>query len=288
MSNLLVILFVDVADSVGLYDRLGDTIAARLVVDLLDTLETAVTEHGGRVVKLRGDGLLATFAEAGSALAASERMIAAQERHKVGLKVAVHQGLVVLERDDVYGDGVNLCARLEARARPGEILASDAFVSALPGPLRGCAQLFDEVIVKGRSQPTRIYRIEPAETSERTMLPMAPASRGIAVTLLTLTYGDTRIDLLPGRTVVVGREESCELVIRSPYCSRRHAAIAHVGDRFTVSDTSSNGTFLAPAEGQPLVVRRETVSVTGSGRLGLGLGPDEDAGQIVLYRWGEG
>lgn len=285
MSVERAILFVDLADSVPLFERLGDRAAAAFVERLLDRLRAAVAGEGGRVVKSLGDGVLATFADPTACLAAAERALTLAEPPAAGIRAAIHLGPVVAGSDDVFGDAVNLAARIEARARPGEILASEAFVLALPAPLRARARPLAEVLVKGRAGPVQLWRIEPAAAAEATLLglvggPAAPARR------LLLRHRGRELVLVRGGRAVLGRDPGCELVVAAAVCSRRHAIVTHLGDRFALEDCSTNGTFLVPDGGEPVLVRRETVTFGGSGRLGLGRAPSEDVGQVVGWTSG--
>lgn len=287
MSTEASILFVDLADSVSLFERLGDKAAAALVRRLLDRLRAEVAREGGRVVKSLGDGLLATFAKPEACLAAAERMVALREPPAAGLRAAIHRGPIVAGPDDVFGDAVNLAARIEARARPGEILASESFVLALPSELRQRARPFDEITVKGRTVPVRLFRLEPAAEPERTVLGTGPAARPLGL-LLRLRHGEQSLELRRGERAVLGRDPACDLVLATPWCSRRHAIVTNLGDRCTLEDCSTNGTFLLPEGGALQLVRRETVTFAGAGRMGLGLAPQEDLGHIVGWATGPG
>jgi adenylate cyclase len=275
------ILFVDLADSVTLFERLGDAAAAALVQRLLERLRAEVAREGGRVVKSLGDGLLVTFAAAEPCMRAAERMVAIREPPASGVRVAVHLGPVVARADDVFGNAVNLAARIEARARPGEILASEAFVLALPAALQPRARPFGEILVKGRTAPVRLFRLEPGVEVEHTVLGGSSELRSAGLRLL-LRHGDLDLLLVRGQRAVLGRDPGCDLVVTAPWCSRRHAIVANLGDRCTLEDCSTNGTFLVPDSGEPLLVRRETVTFAGSGRLGLGGLPQQDHGQEVV------
>lgn len=283
MSVERAILFVDLADSVPLFERLGDRAAAAFVQRLLDRLRAAVAGAGGRVVKSLGDGVLATFAEPAACLAAAEAALGLAEPPSAGIRAAIHLGPVVAGSDDVFGDAVNLTARIEARARPGEILASEAFVRALPAALAARARPLAEVLVKGRTGPVPLWRIEPAAAAEATLLGL-PAAAPRATRRLVLRHGDRELALARGGRAVLGRDPGCDLVVAAAVCSRRHAIVTHLGDRFGLEDCSTNGTFLVPDGGEPVLVRRETVTFGGCGRLGLGAPVAEDVGQIVRVR----
>ena len=98
-----------------------------------DIVQPLMTKHYGRVVKLMGDGVLAEFASAVNAVecavAMQEAMAAANEGvpedRKIILRVGINLGDVIVEGSDLYGDGINVAARLEAMAEPGGICVSD-------------------------------------------------------------------------------------------------------------------------------------------------------------------
>ena len=94
-----------------------------------ESVDPAIARHHGRIVKLMGDGLLAEFAsvvEAVDCAAEIQREMAARNagaanKRSMVLRIGVHLGDVIVEGDDLYGDGVNIAARLEGIAEPGGI-----------------------------------------------------------------------------------------------------------------------------------------------------------------------
>lgn len=285
MNAPIAIVFVDIGDSTGLYERLGDVAAARVTQDLLVAIGGTAASHGGRVVKHLGDGLLLTFAKAEQAFLAIEQILPPAGAASVMVRAAAHLGPVV-QRDgsgDVFGDAVNLAARLEGMARPGEALASGDFVTALPQPLRERTELFDSLVVRGRSTPTSVWRLrvvpEDGATVLRGIQAPAPPRR-----MLQLLHAGRTLELSSQGSLVIGRDEDCDLVLCSPLCSRRHAVIGFVRDRFIVEDRSTNGTWVRPRLSAPIFLRRESASLFDDGTLGLGGEAGDDRGHLVQYR----
>lgn len=122
------VLFTDLADSTALIDELGEDEAHACRLRHFALLRTEVERRDGHVVKTLGDGLMAVFADARAATACAQAMqhAVAADRDGLGLRVGLHSGDLVREGGDVFGTTVIVAARLCARARPGEILASDA------------------------------------------------------------------------------------------------------------------------------------------------------------------
>src|SRR6516164_5013481 len=124
------------ADVVGYSRMMGaDEVGTLAAVKVWhkDVMEPLMTKHSGRVVKLMGDGVLAEFASAVNAVECAVElqkiMVAAcegvAEGKRIALRVGINLGDVIVEGSDLYGDGVNVAARLEAMADPGGICLSD-------------------------------------------------------------------------------------------------------------------------------------------------------------------
>src|SRR5262245_20178459 len=167
--RLAAILFADV---VG-YSRLvgQDEIGTlrRLHSVLRDLFRPTIKAHGGRVVRIKGDGILAEFASAVEAVAcsvalqqaAAQRNATVVEAHRIELRIGINLGDIVISGDDVQGDGVNIAARLEPLAEPGGICVSGTVFEHVHGKL---AYPFEErgvQTLKNIAEPVRIYSLRP-------------------------------------------------------------------------------------------------------------------------------
>jgi adenylate cyclase len=146
-------------DETGTLERLR-----QLRAELIDPL---IAGHRGRIVKLMGDGALVDFASVVDAVACAvaiqrgmaERNVTAPEDRRIELRVGINSGDVILEGDDIYGDGVNVAARLESLAEPGGILISGTAHDQIEGKI-GCGFAFlGEKEVKNLDRPVRVYRV---------------------------------------------------------------------------------------------------------------------------------
>jgi len=139
--RLTVIMMADVVDYSRLMEADDTGTLAALKERRTAILEPIVQAHGGRVVKLMGDGMLIEFASAVNAVTgaielqekftAADRALA-ENRHMV-LRIGINLGDVIGEGSDIYGHGVNIAARLEAQAPRGGILVSDAVHAQVKG-----------------------------------------------------------------------------------------------------------------------------------------------------------
>src|SRR5215510_8566825 len=166
--RLAAILFADAVGSSLLMGRDESSVVARLLQHLNQRLAPAVARGGGRVIRLKGDGALVEFASAVDALAAAiefqQAMIEANrgqpDDQAVVFRIGLHLGDVIVEGDDIYGDAVNVAARLEAEAPAGGIIVSRAVREAVTGRLKVSLHALGELALKNIERPIRAFRAE--------------------------------------------------------------------------------------------------------------------------------
>ena len=194
------------ADVVG-YTRLmgGDEAGTlrRLTVLREQVLEPLIAKHRGRVVKLMGDGLLVEFASVVDAVdcaldwqeQVSRREAENDEKNHLIFRIGINLGDVIVEGDDLYGDGVNIASRLESHAVPGGIcLSSDAYRQA-KGKVEVDFEDLGEHDLKNVAEPMRIYQIaggnSGTDPTQRRQAPLPlPDKPSIAVLPLANVTGD--------------------------------------------------------------------------------------------------
>jgi TolB-like protein/Tfp pilus assembly protein PilF len=191
------------ADVVG-YSRLMELDEAGTLATLKDlrraVLTPLVAQHQGRIVKVMGDGVLVEFASAVNAVACA---VALQQKigeagagtpadRRIQLRIGINLGDVVVEGGDIYGDGVNLAARLEEIAEPGGIVLSRKVHDEIGRKLALAYHDLGERSFKNIAAPVRVYRIAPtrAPTAAPAPLPL-PAKPSIAVLPFTSMSADT-------------------------------------------------------------------------------------------------
>jgi adenylate cyclase len=166
--KLAAILFVDAVGSSRLMGRDESGTVARLLEHLNQRLAPAAARRGGRVIRLKGDGGLVEFNSAVDALAAAidfqQVMVDANrgqpEDKAILFRIGLHLGDVIVEGDDIYGDDVNVAARLEAEALPGGIVVSRAVRDAVQGRLKVMLQPLGDLTLKNIIRPVRAFRVE--------------------------------------------------------------------------------------------------------------------------------
>jgi class 3 adenylate cyclase len=151
-------------------------------------IDAVLAEHGGRVVSSAGDGFLAEFASALSASAAAleiqQRVAARQdgmpEAEQLRFRIGLNVGDVLEQADDLFGDAINVAARLQELAPPGGVCASRALRDSVRGRLPCSFERVGKRQVKNIARPVTVYRLLPARS--RRAVGWIPAA--IAATLL--------------------------------------------------------------------------------------------------------
>ncbi len=282
----LSILYADICDSVRLYEKVGDAEAHRLADNCMRLLKEITESRGGTVIRTQGDGVMSTFPTAASACHAARAM---QDAHAAGplfIKIGFNHGVVIPDAGDVYGDAVNLAARVIGLARAGEILTTEETVKHLEPEQRLSARMLDRTRVKGKSEPVNIYSlVNEADTQATTVSGVtSPGQRADGGKALGLQYRGRMLSLEGlSAPLFIGRADQCQLVIDSRYASRRHAFIEAKRDSFVLTDQSTNGTYLTSAQGESMFLKRESVRLLGSGVISLGIRPDADQENLIHY-----
>jgi adenylate cyclase len=187
--RLAAILAADVAGYSGLVEQDEAGTLARLGARRTGLIEPLLAEHRGRLVKLMGDGLLAEFASVVDAVACAAA-IQSRGTTDLALRIGINLGDVVVAGDDLYGDGVNIAARLQRMAEPGGIVISGTAFDHLHGqPELGFASL-GEVRLKNIARPMRAFRLVPESAPVPTALATPSEQPSIAVLPFDNLSGD--------------------------------------------------------------------------------------------------
>lgn len=173
----LAILFSDIVGSTGYFERHGDSAGLRMVRRHHELFKPIVQAHGGRVVKTIGDGLMAVFKSARGAVDASYEMqrclrtanTRLARRERIRVRIGVHHGPVLVDSTgDVFGDVVNVAARIQAKAGPEQILVGEPIQRELTDtyPLRSVGNFQ----LKGKTSRIELFEVPWKPPGSRTPL----------------------------------------------------------------------------------------------------------------------
>lgn len=282
------VLLADVVGSTPLYESAGNAVAVGRIAEWRERVCALVCRNGGEFISSKGDDVLAIFADPAGAFRA-----ATQLRAPAGLPVSFHAGLhfgpIIRLANDVYGDAVNLTARLAAAANPGEILISQSLVDLLSPADRELLGFLDEMTFKGKSRPCSIYTFLDEDRTLNTQVAIGRRDRGAAPAgaareiCVALRYNDRTLSCRDNERLSIGRSPDCNLVIDRQWVSRHHATIDIANGRVRLAERSTSGTFLSMCPGHEVLVRREDVLLLGSGTISPGMQCTSRDAQVIHF-----
>ena len=170
--RLAAVLAADVAGYSRLMGQDEEGTLAALKTIRTSIVDPQIAEHRGRIVKTTGDGALVEFASAVDAVRCaleiqrtmSERNANIPEDRRIEFRIGINLGDIVIEEGDIFGDGVNIAARLESIAEPGSVCVSEDIYRQVRGKLDAAFDDRGEQQLKNIVQPVRAYRMRPVST----------------------------------------------------------------------------------------------------------------------------
>lgn len=285
---LAAVLLADVVGSVPLYERIGDDAALQQVTDCLDAIRAIVAQHGGDFIYSKGDDVLSLFESSEAALTAVSQISHQLADRPLSARIGLHFGSVIRARSALFGDVVNVTARLSATANPGEVLISQSFFEALSAGSRSSLRLLDKMDFKGKHELFDVYTLGSNDEALSTNIANRGTIAGRRSTPprqinLVIRYGNQVRCCRNNELVTIGRAPECNIVIERPWVSRHHATLAVSNGRARLVERSSSGTFVSMGPGDEVFVRREEILLFGSGAISPGLRSSLGDAQVLHY-----
>jgi adenylate cyclase len=296
------VLFADLRGSTAMYEALGNSDATAIVTQSIALLAQIVALHEGRVVKTLGDGLMAMFVSADDAVHAAGDMHESLERIGVPgaygsnsrarlvplrLQVGLACGEVIEMSGDVFGDAVNVAARLIDHAGDNETLVTSNVLEGLLDIDSAQFRSLDRMQLRGRVEPVHVYLLESmrrfGDTAATAFGDFAPAV-GEPEGIRLIWLDQNRIYAGTSLPVVLGRSPQATYIIDDNRVSRSHARIVWHGGTFQLTDLSYNGTYVRfDHDPEVISLRRGSCTLHGSGLIGLGASPTDPASASVRF-----
>jgi len=281
------VMFSDVSGSTALYRDLGDERAEHLVRLAVTRLQEICAASGGQVIKTIGDELMSRYPSgAQAAQAAIEMQQQAlkpldESGKRLRLRIGFASGPAVERGGDLFGDVVNIAARMTAMAKADQILTTEGTAAEFDRELRACTRLFDKTPVKGIKEEISVVQVLWDRRNQTSIIAVSPSATAMAMKL-HLVYGGREFQFTPGDLPKrLGRADDCDVVVPSECASRHHARLEYNRGKFMLVDESSNGTYVEVPEGggkrnRIVYLRNESFAMVGAGRFSLGTRPESD------------
>jgi adenylate cyclase len=293
-SLSMTILFADVSGSTKLFELRGDVEARRIVAAVLAALGEVATRYEGRVIKTIGDSVMCTFPSATAGIQAAVHMqkriaydLAFNKDH-LAIRVGLHQGDALLEDNDVYGDAVNIAARMEQLAKREQIITTLTTIKEIQDPALQFRSL-GTARVNGKQLPLEIVDVLWQENASNvTMVQRAirfDSSPHISRAKFILRHRGRVFELsATSEPFTLGREANSSLIIDAEWVSRNHALIEYKRGHFVLADRSTNGTWIKLGENDELRLHRDETQLRKSGTISLGQSVSLNSEDVLYYQ----
>lgn len=289
-DNEITVLFADIVGSTRLYEILGDEIAEALISTTLKQLSQVVLDGQGEIIKTIGDELMCRFAQADDAIAAAKAMheflankTAPSKDYKLAIRIGAHHGPIIETDGDVFGDTVNIAARVAGLARAGKTMITGYTRDNLATATQSRCRHFMCTTVKGKELPIDVFDVVWEQTDELTRM-VGSARENVAGSVLVLQFGDNviRLSASTKTSATLGRSQDCDLVVPSAHASREHCRIECNQGKFVLSDNSANGSYVMHNQTE-LLFHQERVPLLGKGTISLGAPAAINSEYILSY-----
>jgi hypothetical protein len=204
---------------------------------------------------------------------------------KLSIGIGMHYGPVIQKGDEVFGDTVNLAAKLCETAGSGQIILTEWTAKLLSPLYRAWLRNLDTAQIKGRSDEfglcELVWRADDNATAFARVRPEA-AEAPHAVSLRLVYRGKTLERRREKDAIVIGRGDDCGLVVNDNEASRHHCKIERRKDKFVLIDISTNGTYVTIEGDREIELDREELVLTKKGWITLGQ-PRVHASEVVEF-----
>ncbi len=285
------IMFADISGSTQMYDQLGDEAAKRTIDKCLGQLQIVTEAHKGVVIKKIGDELMCRFDSADAAVSAARvsqseiKALGTLENTLLAIRAGIHYGDVIEDDNDIFGDAVNIAARMAGIAKGGQIITTADTVSELNPELGSLTRQVDLARVKGKQEKLAVFEVLWEQSGDVTRVATELLSRSVAKpTRLRLSRGEEALEITKeSESVWIGRDESCDFIVNTALASRKHAYCELRRGKVVLIDQGTNGTYVSPSGEDEVYLRREEMVLRGTGSISLGKPVAESAAEELIF-----
>ncbi len=272
------IMFADIAASTRLYNQLGDNKAEFFISTRLAIMCDITSNNNGRVIKKIGDEIMCQFPSAeDAALAATEmhvKKVTSDDSEPLNIRIGLHFGNTIEKDHDIFGDAVNIAARMAAIAEANQSITTESFVQLLSSNSKSKTRFFDSARVKGIDKEIKIFQLLWDE-GDVTIFATAQHIQQISkakVSIVLKFNGEERFytDSDITTAISIGRDDACDLIIDATFASRSHVNLEFRRGKFVLVDHSTNGTYVKLNDQDEIFIRREELPLIGEGYISLG------------------
>ncbi|MEM7019756.1 MAG: adenylate/guanylate cyclase domain-containing protein [Pseudomonadota bacterium] len=289
-QDALAIMFLELAGGAQLYNQLGDHQAKARLDACLSEITRLVESQRGIVIKSIGEGLMCRFDDANDSVNAACMIHEMMQGNSgsndspISASIGLNYGSVIQENRDVFGDAVNLAARVKSLARPGQALTTEALVTKLNASTSPPHRSIDRTQVKGRQEEITLYEILWQTHEITSFYSMQTSDSRDKVERVVFRYGSQEYEI--SRSVpdlLLGRDDECDISVKNLSVSRLHAHVHYRRDKFILLDHSTNGTSIKMQDSNSVHLLREEVPLWGRGIISLGKSYEDGDDDVIHF-----
>lgn len=295
------VVFTDLFGSTSAFEAMGNARATQAVTQVTTWISRIAQSHGGNVVKMLGDGVLALFDDNQSAINAVVEIQSSHQQHmsqepaasRMPIRIGVASGDVEMVAGDCYGDAVNVAARLSDLCGPHQIWANSAALDGAHESDDVRFRMLGPISIRGRAEPCTVYQIEWQEedaselmTMQSSHVPLFNSEHADALgRQITMSWADhTKTFKSFELPIHVGRIRQVDFVVNDPRVSRTHARIEWRNGSVMLVDVSSYGCWVRfEGGGSDLLLRREECALHGRGEIALGTSFADSSAPLIKF-----
>jgi len=276
LSKELTILFADICRSTVLFNELGDRAALDLVMQAIQLAGDIAIQNKGNVIGTIGDEVMCTFDTPEDALVTANQIHHqmhnnnSMQEHQLAMRVGINSGAAISLSDSVYGDTVNIAARLAQQAKANQSLVSSTTTESIRKGLQSQLRSVGQLSMRGKAGMLEVHELLQPDTDEEITEVTAGdevVTRSFLMTARYLTR-QMRFDPMLVR-FLFGRGMDCDQVIDHPTISLEHAEFLYRNGQFILRDFSTNGSMIVQ-QGKPERLHRSSMELRGNGKIYLG------------------
>ncbi len=282
------VVFTDLFGSTSAFEALGNLKATKAVTDVTGWIAKVIESHGGRVVKMLGDGVLSLFEGNPNAIDAvveiqrmhQKHMAQLQPADRMPIRIGVASGDVELVAGDCYGDAVNVAARLSDLSGPDQIWVNQNALNGASESVGVRFRLLGPISIRGRAEPCSVYQVDWQEDITTDFLTLqAILDPALDLTGKDVLGGQIQLSWLDVTKtfesfelpIHIGRVVEGDFIVNDPRVSRTHARVDWRNGSVTLVDLSSYGCWVRfSGGGSDLLLRRDECVLHGRGEIALG------------------
>jgi len=277
-----------------MYENMGDVEARQRISKALNTLISVCNRHKGKLVKTIGDEILVYFVDVDMSLRAADAIQKTMEDDRspetigISIRIGMHFGTVIMEDDDIFGDTVNVAARIVAMTKARQVLFTEDLANRVKSPeLQDKTRQYDRITLRGKEQSLVVFLYVWEQEADITNMATgnitnpfkADENQGL---LITYRQDTSRMDLT-SPAMRLGRGSESDLRVEGDLISRSHAKILVRRGKYVLIDQSTNGTYVRTLDGQDFFLRQDEITLFGSGVISLGKKVDKAQDNLVYY-----